>query len=490
MSQPSQPPTRLIDSFAQFETATTHERAVLPAQDSFDLALSRLRDAALAAFSGEQLRAQDAETTEWLRERASQIVSAVNVETASATGRAAFADYDRVVDELLAALLGLGALEKLMVLPGIEDIAISGPNDIQYRDATGWHESGITFRGAEELEFLLKQSVSDESGRTLSPARPILDAVMRNGHRINLVTRPIADPWPSAVIRIQRPSALTVVDMLARGDGRGDSAAPTPQLPDYREYDTRAGMLTAPLATFLHMGMEAGYNILLLGKTGVGKTALSAVLLRMLPADRRVVIIEDTPELPAERRNFQRLLVRPPSVEGLPAITQSDLIQVALRQRPDALTITEARGAEVFDLLKILRTGHRNGLASIHASSIDDLYTRVMQMLQESTLRTEVSAAMAASWIAKAFTLAVTLQQHQGRRWVSEVVEFTGGVEGDQPVRRPLFAYDVAARRLMCTGYYVSEDHERELIEVGHSYQRVIDLARAMGDLAQTGGRR
>jgi Flp pilus assembly CpaF family ATPase len=273
--------------------------------------------------------------------------------------------------------------------------------------------------------------------------------------------------------------------MLARGDARATAPPPATVLPDYREYDTREGMLTAPIATFLHMGVEAGYNILLLGKTGAGKTALSAVLLRMLPPDRRVVIIEDTPELPAERRNFQRLLVRPPSLEGLPAITQSDLIQVALRQRPDALTITEARGAEVFDLLKILRTGHRNGLASIHASSIDDLYTRVMQMLQESTLRTEVSAAMAASWIAKAFTLAVTLQQHQGRRWVSEVVEFTGGVEGEQPVRRPLFRYDPAARRLLCTGYHISDEHERELNEVGHRYQRVIDLAREMGDLAR-----
>ena len=489
MDHTPHPPLPLIDSFAAFGQAEP-QPATPATQDPFDVALARLREEALATFSGEQLRAPDAATTTWLRDHAVQIVSAVNVETAAATGRSAFADYDGVTADLLDALLGLGALEKLMKLPGIEDIAISGPDDIQYRDASGWHESGITFRGAEELEFLLKQSVSDESGRTLSPARPILDAIMRNGHRINLVTRPIADPWPSAVIRIQRPSTLTVADMLTRGDSPTDVVTPASRLPDYREYDTRQGMLTAPLATFLHMSVEAGFNILLLGRTGVGKTALSAVLLRMLPADRRVVIIEDTPELPAERRNFQRLLVRPPSVEGLPAITQSDLIQVALRQRPDALTITEARGAEVFDLLKILRTGHRNGLASIHASSIDDLYTRVMQMLQESTLRTEVSAAMAASWIAKAFTLAVTLQQHQGRRWVSEVVEFTGGVEGDQPVRRPLFAYDTAAHRLQCTGYFVSEEHERELLEVGHSYQRVIDLARAMGDLAQAGGRR
>jgi pilus assembly protein CpaF len=489
MTDPDDVRLPLISSFASFDTVDSRVGVVVDRGDVdyFDLALSRLRERALETFSGDQLRAPDLEVSDWLATEATRIVSEVNTESATAAGRAAFADYDRVVGELLDALLGLGALEKLMKLPGVEDIAINGPDDIHYRDAVGWKASGIRFRSAEELEFLLKQAVSEESGRTLSPAHPILDGVMRNGNRISLVTRPVADPWPCAVIRIQRPKSITVVDMLRAGDGRERETGPASTLPDYREYDTREGMLTAPVATFFHMAVEAGINILELGKTGVGKTALSTVLLRMLPADRRVVLIEDTPEIPRERGNFQRLLVRPRSLEGLPEISQSDLIQVALRQRPDALTITEARGAEVFDLLKILRTGHRNGLASIHASSIEDLYTRVMQMLQESTLRTEVSAGMAASWIAKAFGIAITLEQQRGRRWISEVVEFTGGVEGHQPVRQPLFLYDPAARRLKCTGYLLTAEHERELNEVGHSYQRVIDLAREMGDLARPG---
>ena len=434
------------------------------AQSAYATALERLRNAAVGPdghFSMAELDAQAPSTIEWCRQEAIKIIRAVDDDSLTLTSRRAFdRDPELVAEALLNELFGLGQLEELLQIPDVEDIAINGPHDIWYKARGGWVKSHIEYPDPQTLLSILNRAIV-HSGRQAGPLTPIVDAMLRTGHRINIVTDPIAFPWPVASIRLHRFNALTMADLVRSGGEDAERPEP-PLIPNYAEFESGSGLFTAVSAAFLHMAV--------LGALG-----------RMIPADRRIILIEDTPELNFRGgkedgcvENAVYFRTRADSVEGLRPITQRDLLLAALRQRPDALTVGEARGAEVFDMLKALWTGHRNGLTSIHADSIEDVPSRIRMMLQEAHFETEVSESTVALWIGKAFHIGVTLRRADtGRRFVEEITEFTGGVEGAVPVRTTLFQHDAGARRLRCTGHRLHASHESLLRQAGYSYDAI-----------------
>ena len=250
------------------------------------------------------------------------------------------------------------------------------------------------------------------------------------------------------------------------------------------------GLLTPTVVDFLHRVVIAGWNIIVLGRTGVGKTALLSMLGNLIPLERRIVVIEDTPELALRvdgsglPRNVIYLRASQKRMDGGRAITQKDLLEAALRQRPDAIVMGEARGAEVHELLNVHHTGHRNGLTSIHAHSVAELPRRIKLMLNQSDAGRTWSEAGAADLIANAFDLGITLTKVRGRRQVHEIVEFTGGVEGSHPVLNPLFVHDPRSGRLRCTGHQVTPLHEQYLADYGFGYAQTLDAARRWDELA------
>lgn len=458
--------------------------------DPFAHVLEALREAATGAggrFTPAEIDSGGDEVLAWCRERATQLVGELNDRSWEARSRAAFDEpVDDVVSRLLDHLLGLGPLEAILRQPDVEDIAINGPDDVWYKARGNWVRVDHGFRSSQEALIVLNRTIV-HTGRQAGPLTPIVDGTMRQGHRINILSQPLTDPWPVASIRLHRDHSLQMVDLVSRGGD--DHGQPTPpQLPDYFRHDRGSGTFTALSASFLHMAVIAGFNILVVGPTGVGKTTVLGALGRMIPADRRIVVIEDTRELRMRGLkngdNCVYLITRPATLEGLPAITQRDLVIAALRQRPDALTVGEARGAEVFDMLKALWTGHRNGLTSIHADTIADVSSRIRMMLQEASFQTETSENTVALWIARAFHLGITLRRAEtGRRYVEEIVEFTGGIEGAIPVTTPLFRYDSSRRRLMCTGQRLDLGHESMLRDAGFSYDFVLQAARERAEM-------
>jgi pilus assembly protein CpaF len=459
----------------------------------YETALEMLREATTGQsgqFTPAEIEAQASETVQWCRDKALAIVRQINDQSLHANSRLAYdrAD-DLIVETLLNDLFGMGPIEELFRLPDVEDIVVNGPNDIWYKARGGWVKSPVEYDDAEALQIRLNRAIV-HTGRQVGPLTPIVDATLRHGHRINIVTAPLADPWPIASIRIHRDKSLTMEELVAGGGV--DHSHPEPiRIPNYFAHDTGQGMFSALAATFLHMAAVAGFNVLVVGATGVGKTTVLGALGRMIPGDRRLLTIEDTPELnfrggrdDGRAENSVSFRTRPATVEGLPAITQRDLVIAALRQRPDALAVGEARGAEVFDMLKAQWTGHRNGLTSIHADSLEDVPNRIRMMLQEAHFETEVTEATVSLWIAKAFHLGLMLRRTDtGRRYVEEITEYTGGVEGSVPVRTPLFIYDPDRRRLMCTGHHLDPFHEAMLAQAGYSYDSIIQAAEQKGEL-------
>jgi len=204
-------------------------------------------------------------------------------------------------------------------------------------------------------------------------------------------------------------------------------------MPDYPDLDL-SNILNKDLASYLHSAVLAGLSIAVIGPTGVGKTALITALGRCLPVDYRVLIIEDTPEIrlyPNSKfpNNVLKLQTRPPSLEDVPEITQADLVKLALRQRPDALTLSEARGKEIFDLLNALYTGHSNGLTTFHAYGLHEMYSRLSMMISQSERGRHLRMRHVAQIISTALDIVVVLEKEGDTRRVRAVGEMSGKVK-------------------------------------------------------------
>jgi pilus assembly protein CpaF len=359
----------------------------------------------------------------------------------------------------------------------IEDIAVNGPDEVMVHRGGRWEETDIRFESPERLLEMLNRGIAG-SNRQANMVMPIADAVLPGKERIGVVSHPVATPWPSAVIRIPRARDINLEDMVRPDGNETEGCEASPQLPDYGELldGDLEGMLSPEAATYLHGAVLAGLNIVAVGPTGSGKTTLLMALGRKIPRGKRVLIIEDTPEIvlhPDEEKpyNVLYLRTRPESLEGVPPITQEDLVKLALRHRPDALTLGEARGAEVFDLLNALHTGHKNGLTSVHAYGVEELFGRIFLMLAQSErgrfLDTWRAAHMVASTLDIAISLEITRKDGRTMRRVRDIAELTGELvqKGGscEPELLPLFHYD--GHRL--DGPLTPSSHVNVLREIG-----------------------
>ena len=358
-------------------------------------------------------------------------------------------DVAETTERIWADFLGLGPIQYLLKDESTEDVVINGPLEVLVKRHGRWEDCpDIKFESSESILVKLNRAIA-HTGQQAGTLIPIVDATLRSGHRVNIVSHPLAEPWPVISIRRRRDIPLTMSDLVRRGGpktrGLQSSKNNLPAI-DYSQIASSEGVLSPEAALFLHLCALAGSNILVIGETGSGKTSLMNVIAGLIPDDRRIVAIEDTRELnirpPVEGRphNCVYFTTRSATVEGVAAIRQDALVRAALRQRPDALLVGECRGGEIFELLKALSTGHRNGITSVHAESVAEVHDRVKMMLQEAQFSTELSEATISLWIAKAFQVALVIRGEGEGRFIREIVEFTGGVEGGRPIVNTLFS--------------------------------------------------
>jgi pilus assembly protein CpaF len=382
---------------------------------------------------------------------------------------------DLFVEMALADLLGMGAIDTLLKDESIEDIAINGPTETMVYRNGRWEAEEVRFPGSDRLLEILNRGLA-HSNRRANMVTPIADGVLKGKERISVVTYPVATPHPTSVIRIPRAKRISLEDMTRSGaaaDERGTTLRTEEPLgpgetstagrhsveyekPEALAEDARA-MLSKTAATYLYGAVVAGLNIVAVGPTGSGKTTLLMALGRKIPKGQRILIIEDTPEIDlypgdATPNNVLYLRTRPSTVEGLGSIEQEDLVKLALRQRPDALTLGEARGPEVFDLLNALNTGHKNGLTSLHAYGVEELFSRMYLMLAQSERGRHLDAYRAASLVASTLHVAVSLEMSGKTRFVRTVAELTGKVvqkgTAFEPEMKAIFQRSSAGGRL------------------------------------------
>ena len=320
-----------------------------------------------------------------------------------------------LVLEILDELMGLGPLEPLLKDPSVSDILCNTYKNIFVERFGMLEKTKARFIDNAHLMNIIDRIIS-RVGRRIDESSPMVDARLPDGSRVNAIIPPLAIDGPMLSIRRFAVSPLKMEDLI--------------------NYKT----LTPEVASLFAGCVKAKLNIMISGGTGSGKTTLLNILSAFIPGNERIITIEDAAELQMQQEHVVRLETRPPSIEGAGQVTQRDLVRNSLRMRPDRIIIGEVRGAESFDMLQAMNTGHEGSLTTIHSNSPRDSLTRLESMilmtgvdLPESAMRFMVSSAL--DLIIQISRLA------DGSRKITSICEVVG-MEGNVITLQDIFVFE------------------------------------------------
>jgi pilus assembly protein CpaF len=325
------------------------------------------------------------------------------------------AQRDKLIEHLLDEILGFGPLESLLKDDSVTDILVNGPKKIYVERRGKLQLTPVVFKDDAHLMNIIDRIVS-RIGRRIDESSPMVDARLPDGSRVNAIIPPLAIDGPSVSIRKFGKHALDIEDLI------------------------RFGSLTLQMVEFLQAAVISRLNILVSGGTGSGKTTLLNCLSRFIPADERIITIEDSAELQLQQDHVVRLETRPANVEGAGEVTQRDLVRNTLRMRPERIIVGEVRSGEALDMLQAMNTGHDGSIATLHANSPRDALSRLETMiamagvdLPERATRQQISSAV--DLIIQAARLS------DGTRKVIAIAEVLN-MEGDTIVMQDIFTFE------------------------------------------------
>jgi pilus assembly protein CpaF len=324
-------------------------------------------------------------------------------------------ERERLIEELLDEVTGLGPLEPLLRDGTTSDILVNTYNTVYVERFGKLELTGVRFRDHEHLMQIINRIVS-RVGRRVDETSPMVDARLPDGSRVNAIIPPLAVDGAILSIRRFGVAPLRIADML------------------------RLGSITPEAVGFLGACVLSKLNILISGGTGAGKTTMLNALSSFVPDSERIVTIEDSAELQLQQRHVVRLETRPPNIEGRGEIVARDLVRNALRMRPDRIIVGEVRSAEVLDMLQAMNTGHEGSMSTVHANSPRDALTRLEAMLGMSGV--PMAEGLARQTMSRALNVIVQLNRGtDGRRRVTSIQEITG-MEGPVVTMQEIFRFE------------------------------------------------
>jgi len=324
-------------------------------------------------------------------------------------------ERNRLVEEILDEVFGLGPLEPLLKDPTISDILVNTHKYVYIERHGKLLETGIRFQSDRHLTHVIEKIVSS-MGRRIDESVPLVDARLPDGSRVNAIIPPLAVDGPSLSIRRFGRKVLSNEELL-----RNHTLAPH-------------------MLEFLRACIEARFNIVISGGTGSGKTTFLNCLSRFIPPNERVVTIEDTAELQLQLDNVVRMETRPPNIEGKGIITQRQLLITALRMRPDRILLGEARGGEALDMLQAMGTGVEGSMTTVHANSPPDAFSRLETMVMMAKL--DLPSRFIRQQMASVVHIVVqTSRLSDGSRKITHIAEVLGLRDMDILVQE-IFVFD------------------------------------------------
>jgi pilus assembly protein CpaF len=324
------------------------------------------------------------------------------------------AERERLAQEVLDEVFGLGPLEPLLKDPTISDILVNTYKNVYVERGGLLERTSIQFRDDAHLMAILDRIVS-AVGRRVDESSPMVDARLPDGSRVNAIIPPLAVDGPCVSIRRFGHDPLQAEDLI------------------------RNNSITPQMVELLRGCVKARLNMLVSGGTGSGKTTLLNVLSSFISNRERIVTVEDAAELQLHQEHVVRLETRPPNIEGQGAIRQRQLVINCLRMRPDRIIVGEVRGDEALDMLQAMNTGHDGSLTTVHANTPRDALGRLETMVAMGNLGIPESATR--RQIASAIHLVVQASRmSDGTRKVVSITEITG-MEGEMVTMQDIFTF-------------------------------------------------
>ncbi len=321
-----------------------------------------------------------------------------------------------ITGEFINKMADLGAITPLMQDESINDILINGHKDVFIERKGKLEKVDIQLSGEEEV-LQIAHRIAAGINRELNPYRPLLDARLADGSRVNIISPPLAVDGTSISIRKFSKNLITLDHMVEQKN------------------------LSESLGEFLKVLGKCRLNMVISGGTGSGKTTLLNALAQHVGIEERIVTIEDAAELKLGHPNLVRLETRPAATKSHidMEVSMRDLVKNALRMRPDRIIVGEVRGHEAFDMMQAMNTGHEGSLTTVHANHPRDALSRIENMISMANLN--IPAKAVRYQIAAALHLIVQIsRQRDGHRRITQVTEIIG-MEGDTITMNDLFTF-------------------------------------------------
>jgi pilus assembly protein CpaF len=337
---------------------------------------------------------------ELVRQVRAYVANYIRTEKISLNQREAELFTNEIIDEMT----GFGPIEPLLKDPTVNDILINTHETCFVERFGKLYDAKVRFKDEDHLLRIINKIVAGV-GRRVDESSPMVDARLPDGSRVNIAIRPIAIDGPLVSIRKFAEQKFNMERLL------------------------EVGTLRPHIVDVLQAAVRGRVSLIISGGTGSGKTTLLNALSHYIPADERLITIEDAAELQLQQPHVGRLETRPANAEGKGEIRQRDLVKNALRMRPDRIIIGECRGEEAFDMLQAMNTGHEGSMTTIHANNPRDALKRLEQMVGMADIPMNIASIR--GQIASAITVVIQLQRlPDGKRRMMSVSEITG-MEGD-----------------------------------------------------------
>jgi pilus assembly protein CpaF len=290
--------------------------------------------------------------------------------------RISVAERRSFVTDVLADILGYGALDELLADPEITEVMCNDFDEIWVERDGIVERTDVAFSDRDQYRNVIQRIVS-AVGRRVDESSPMVDARLPDGSRVNAIVPPLAVHGPCLTIRRFSEDPYTAQDLIGFGS------------------------LSDDLALVLEACVRGKLNVLVSGGTASGKTTLLNVLSRFIPEHERIITVEDAAELQLQQPHVVTLEARPANAEGRGEVAIRDLVRNTLRMRPDRIVVGECRGGEALDMLQAMNTGHEGSLTTLHANSPRDALSRLEMLvlmagveLPEKAIREQIAAAI------------------------------------------------------------------------------------------------
>ena len=358
------------------------------------------------------------ESSQSERDMRATVVDMITQLLASESVSFTFEERQTIVSEITDDVLGHGPIDRYLKDPTVSEVMVMGTSPIYVEKNGKLIRTKDRFFSQDQLRRVIERIVANV-GRRIDESSPMVDARLADGSRVNAVIPPLAVDGAALTIRKFSRDPLQIHHLIEKGS------------------------LTAEAAQLLAACVAGHLNILVSGGTGTGKTTMLNILSSFIPADERIVTIEDAVELQLRQPHVVRLETRPANIEGKGAVTIRDLVKNSLRMRPDRVVIGECRGGEALDMLQAMNTGHDGSLSTIHANTPRDGLARLETLVLMAGF--DLPSVAIRQQIASAVDVFVQISRFRdGSRRVVSITEVEG-MEGQTITLSDIFAFDHAA---------------------------------------------